>query len=47
MSIGLAQQNIDKSHDFLMDVSDPESPNYAKYWRPEKVRAKTANEIPR
>jgi hypothetical protein len=29
-----------------MDVSDPESPNYAEYWRPEKVRAKTTKKIP-
>jgi tripeptidyl-peptidase-1 len=38
LSIGLAQQNLDKGHDFLMDVSDPKSPNYANHWTPEQVR---------
>lgn len=37
MSIGLTQRNLDESHGFLMDVSDPESPNYGKYWSAKKV----------
>jgi tripeptidyl-peptidase I len=28
LSIGLTQRNLEKGHDFLMDVSDPTSPNY-------------------
>jgi len=35
---GLKQQNIHKGHDFLMDVSDPTSPNYGNHWTPEQVR---------
>ncbi len=37
ISIGLRQQNLQNGHDFLMDVSDPESPNYSSHWTPEKV----------
>lgn len=37
ISIGLTQQNIEHGHDFLMDVSDPKSSNYAKGWTAEKV----------
>jgi tripeptidyl-peptidase I len=36
-SIGLTQQNLHKGHDFLMDVSDPNSPNYANHWTPAQV----------
>jgi Pro-kumamolisin, activation domain len=35
--IGLAQSNLDKGHSSLMDVSDPRSPNYGKYWSADKV----------
>ncbi len=38
LSIGLTQQNLHKGHDFLMDVSDPASPNYSNHWTPEQVR---------
>ncbi|KAE9365864.1 subtilisin-like protein [Stipitochalara longipes BDJ] len=37
LSIGLTQQNLHKGHDFLMDVSDPTSPNYANHWTPEQI----------
>ncbi|CRG91570.1 hypothetical protein PISL3812_08620 [Talaromyces islandicus] len=29
--IGLTQNNLDAGHDMLMDISNPESPNYRKY----------------
>jgi tripeptidyl-peptidase-1 len=35
--IGLAQSNLDSSHELLMDVSDPNSPNYGKFWTGQKV----------
>ncbi|KAF7909907.1 uncharacterized protein EAF01_003625 [Botrytis porri] len=35
--IGLSQGNLEKGHDFLMDVSHPESPNYGKHWTAEQV----------
>jgi tripeptidyl-peptidase-1 len=35
--IGLAQNNLEKGHSYLMDVSDPRSPNYGKYWSTEEV----------
>jgi tripeptidyl-peptidase-1 len=38
VSIGLTQRNLDKGHDFLMDVSEPGSANYGKHWTPEEVR---------
>jgi tripeptidyl-peptidase-1 len=31
LSIGLTQRNWDKGRDYLMDVSDPTSPNYGKH----------------
>lgn len=37
MRIGLKQQNLDRGHDYLMDVSHPESENYAKHWTPEEI----------
>jgi len=37
LSISLTQQNLDNGYDFLMDVSDPVSPNYGKHWSLEKV----------
>ena len=35
--IGLTQNNLDKGYDFLMDVSDPSSPNFGNHWTAEKV----------
>lgn len=35
--IGLAQSNLHLAEEFIMDVSDPESPNYGKHWSPEKI----------
>jgi tripeptidyl-peptidase-1 len=37
VSIGLAQQNLENGHEYLMDVSDPISPNYSSHWTPERV----------
>jgi hypothetical protein len=37
MRIGLAQSGIDAAHDHLMDISNPRSPNYGKYWTQEEV----------
>ncbi len=37
MSIGMAQRNLDNGYKFLMDVSDPESPNYGQHWSLDKV----------
>lgn len=37
VSIGLTQRNLEYGYEFLMDVSDPESPNYGKHWTMEKV----------
>ncbi|ESZ95141.1 hypothetical protein SBOR_4473 [Sclerotinia borealis F-4128] len=35
--IGLAEGNLEKGHDFLMDVSHPKSSNYGKHWTAEQV----------
>ncbi|PQE33518.1 hypothetical protein CJF32_00003388 [Rutstroemia sp. NJR-2017a WRK4] len=35
--IGLSQRNLEKGHEFLMDVSHPSSPNYGKHWTSEQV----------
>lgn len=37
MRIGLTQSNLDNAHNHLMDVSNPDSPNYGKHWTPEEV----------
>ncbi len=37
VSIGLTQQNLENGHEYLMDVSDPTSPNYSSHWTPERV----------
>ncbi|KAH8820611.1 peptidase S8/S53 domain-containing protein [Xylogone sp. PMI_703] len=37
MSIGLAQQNLDKGYEFLMDVSHPDSANYGKHWSMDQI----------
>ena len=39
--IGVTQNNLDKGHDFLMDVSDPSSKNYGKHWTVEQVSIST------
>ena len=40
--IGLAQANLERAHEYLMDVSDPKSENYGKHWTQEEVIAKFA-----
>ncbi|KAE8131084.1 peptidase S8/S53 domain-containing protein [Aspergillus pseudotamarii] len=40
--IGLAQSNLEEAHDLLMDVSNPSSPNYAKFYSADEVAAKFA-----
>ncbi|KAF8317469.1 subtilisin-like protein [Clavulina sp. PMI_390] len=35
--INLVQNNIDKAHDRLMDISHPESPNYSQHLTPEEI----------
>jgi tripeptidyl-peptidase I len=37
LSIALTQRNLEKGQDFLMDVSDPLSLNYGKYWSAQRV----------
>ncbi|OTB09710.1 hypothetical protein K445DRAFT_71783 [Daldinia sp. EC12] len=37
MRIGLKQQNLGRGYELLMDVSDPNSPRYGKYWEPKDV----------
>lgn len=37
MRFALAQSNLDKADDFLMDVSHPESPNFGKHWTAKQV----------
>ncbi|KAF2857821.1 putative protease S8 tripeptidyl peptidase I [Piedraia hortae CBS 480.64] len=37
MRIGLVQSNLDKSHEYLMDVSHPDSPNFGKHWTSQEV----------
>lgn len=39
MRIGLVQTNLEKGHDYLMQVSDPESPQYGKYWTADEVHS--------
>lgn len=35
--IALKQRNLEKGHEFLMDVSDPTSENYGKHWTVQQV----------
>lgn len=35
--INLAQNNVDRAHDILMDISDPESPRYSEHLSPLEV----------
>lgn len=37
MKIGLAQSNLDKGYEYLLDISDPVSPNYGKHWTQDEV----------
>lgn len=37
MRIGLAQSDLGKAHEHLMDISHPKSPNYGKQWTSEQV----------
>lgn len=37
LSIAFTQENLDKGYDFLMKVSDPNSPSYASHWTPKKA----------
>lgn len=37
--IALAQRNVDSAATSLMDVSNPDSPNYGQHWTPEQVAA--------
>lgn len=38
VKIGLAQQNLDKGHDWLMEVSDPSSNKFGQHWSLEQVK---------
>ena len=37
MRVGLAQSNLDKGFDWLMEVSSPESPRFGKHWSGKQV----------
>lgn len=37
--IALTQRNLDRMHEYVMQVSDPHSPTYGQHWTPEQVRA--------
>lgn len=37
MRIALAQSNLHKADEFLMDVSNPDSPNFGKHWTAKQV----------
>ena len=37
LRIALTQRNLDKAHEFLMDVSHPESPNFGNHWTAKQV----------
>lgn len=37
LKIHLAQRNLDRADAFLMDVSDPASPNYGNHWTPAQI----------
>ncbi|KAI0675267.1 subtilisin-like protein [Trametes maxima] len=38
LSIALVQSNIENLEGYLLDVSDPDSPNYGKHWTPAHVK---------
>ncbi|KAF2664742.1 subtilisin-like protein [Microthyrium microscopicum] len=35
--IGLVQNNLENGYQYVMSVSDPQSPDYGKYWTPDQV----------
>lgn len=37
MRIALAQSNLHRGEELLMDVSHPKSPNYGKHWTPKQI----------
>ena len=37
LSIGLVQSNLDNLEGYLMDIADPDSPNYSNHWTPAAV----------
>lgn len=37
MRVALAQSNLEKGHDWLMDVSHPDSEKYSAHWTAEEV----------
>lgn len=37
MKVALTQNNLDKGHDWLMDVSHPHSKSYGKHWSAEDI----------
>lgn len=37
LRIALAQSNLDRADEFLMEVSHPDSPNYGKHWSAKKI----------
>lgn len=37
LSVGLVQSNLENLEAYLLDVSDPDSPNYGKHWTPARV----------
>ncbi|KAI0649097.1 subtilisin-like protein [Trametes meyenii] len=37
LSIALKQSNLDNLDDYLLDIADPESPNYGRWWTPSRV----------
>lgn len=37
MRIGLTQSNLDLGHDLLMEISDPDSPKYGKYYTADEI----------
>ena len=38
LRFALAQSNLDKGDEWLMDVAHPSSPNYGKHWTLDQVR---------
>jgi tripeptidyl-peptidase-1 len=39
MRIALAQRNLDRANDFVLDVADPTSARFSQYWDPQQVAA--------
>ncbi|KAJ7830284.1 subtilisin-like protein [Mycena leptocephala] len=38
LKFSLAQSNLEKLEDFLLDIADPQSPNYGQHWSPARVK---------